>query len=564
MGSTTFPRHAPPALALLLLACGGGPSGRTQAAPRTAPTTSPTTAAGAEADAGAQLADASTPAPPRGGSLSIVYQGICDAARMAQVGGMPATLFPHSAWLTDGGPRSLFRDQRPADMAESQYEMGRLWDAGGIDEGHAWIARISRMFGDGSYEMLLKARNWAPIPEAQSIHGYIEYLPRPDGSLWLVATRFPERPDALPMNYFSAWTSEGKPSKVNLPGPDMYLGTSTADGELVAYDFRKGKLMLLRWSPRKPVDDLVADAGPFSSEDESYEPGVWRMHVGTTRTYLLTPKQKAGRRIQYYDGEKISPSPLNGVASRLADLTSWTVTASDDVWVTTASGKVLFASKAGEVKEEALPEPAVLAGSRTPWLLATSGALYTHTGGTWQRVNLPGAADGKPAPKVESVWDVGEDTFIQTTQIRPGFGRPTAGVVRTMYATGRAAQPLRCGAPFPTNTLALLPPPAGETCAEPMVLVSGVRPGHLPDGYPKLAEHLKGLDAAGTTVTFVDFGSDGASLLGVATSSLDGARAVAKRLGGKVAYPPEILCGSPKTALRRTILDLATGTFRVL
>lgn len=481
---------------------------------------------------------------------------------MARVGNAPATLFPHSVWLTDGGPRSLFRDQRPDDVGESQYEMGRIWDAGGVDEAHAWIARISRLFGDGSYDLLFKARNWAPIPEPDSVRGYVEYVPRPDGSLWLVATRFADRPDGVPTNYFSAWSSEGKPLKVNLPGSDMYLGATAADGELVAHELRKGKLVLLRWSPKKPVDDLIADPGPFSSEEDRYEPGVLRMRVGTRRTYLLTPKQKSGRRIQYYDGEKVSPSPLNDAPGRLADLTSWAVTANDDVWVTTASGKALFASKAGEMKEVALPEPGLLARSRTPWLLATSGALYTHNGVAWQPVKLPGVAEGMQAPKVESVWDVGEETFVQTTQLRPGFGRGAVGVVRTMYRTGRSAEPLRCGAPFPTNTLAALPPPAGDTCAEPMVLVSGVRPGHVPPSYPKLAGQLKGLDAAGATVTFVDFGSDPASLLGIATSSLDGARAVATRLAGKVGYPPEVLCGAPKTVLRRLVLDLATGTFR--
>jgi hypothetical protein len=517
--------------------------------------------------------DAGAIAPPptslRVTKLYPVVEGACPNTRAYAVGKTPVLVMYRDAWAMGADEvHPLHRMGPPVydRMSGTVLTADHIGDVGGVDEEHAWVQlRLSTGRTEDMSHILLRTPEWRRLPTPQGHFGFFglsHVIPQPDGGLWAYGIHsmyldIPgddiKNPDANHDKYF-AWSAGGEPLKINLPGPDMKNAVRSTNGELLAAGrTAAGKPVLRRWSPVKKVDDLVL----ANEASGAVEP---TLALGTSRAVLLTSKQEHA----FYDyvGEKLQKSPLS---SRVRDVASWLLTNDDDLMVTTASGALFIETKDGTIFEERLPGPGRLAGeSSAAWLIA-SGALYTRgPGREWSKLTLPDetpwGTEPRPPSRIEWVKRTGDETWVSAVRTDVGFGLRKPAEVRTFYSSKPRPQPLRCGAPFPSGTIAGYPPRASASCTDVVVVVATELEREQKTDYPKLGAALKGNVALGESLRVVGFGAGPNRLLGIAAPTPEIAKELTKKLTGVAPHVPEVVCGSPNVQ-RRLRFDVKSGTF---
>jgi hypothetical protein len=479
-------------------------------------------------------------------ALHPVIEGACPMARAYAVGRTPVLVMYRDAWAMDAnGPRAFYRMGPPLyDAFQGVMKTAdHIGDVGGRDEVHAWIQlRLSSGRSEDASDVRVKGTEWRSLKTPAGMHGFFgltHVIEQPDGSLWTYGEHSMyldvpgDRPGQASYDKYFAWTATGEPLEVNLPGPDMKRALRLPSGELVSGGLSKAeKPVLRRWSPVKKVDDIALPGG--AQKDDPV------VALGTKRVVVRSSKQNA---VFYnYVDEKLEPSKI-----RARDASSWLVTASDDLYVTTGS-TLWIETKDGAISDEQLPEPGRLAAeASTPWLLAASGALYVRADAAWRKIALPDgpwAGDTHPPAKIEWVKTIGGETWAGTVRTDVGFGQKKAGEVRTIYAS-KPRPPLRCGSPFAMATVAPFPARVGPSCTT-FAVVTATEPA-------KVATALKGLAVLGETLTFVTSSAEGSRVVAVLAPTRDVAKEVAKKLSA------EIVCGAPSEEKRFTY-RVKTGT----
>ena len=503
-----------------------------------------------------------------------IAEGACQSPAVHAIGATPAFVMKLDAYLMDAkGPR-LFA-QMPDPPYDAYQGVIRTTDhlgaVGGIDEAHAWSQERSFAGrGEDTSEIIVhlqgRGRRLA-TPQGQYGHfSLTQIIQQPDGSLWAYGAHSmyldiegdSHDPNANHDRFF-AFSADGEPLKINLPGPDMEGAVRMASGELIAPGVTSAsKPVLRRWSPTKKVDDLPLPNAPAVTDRPL-------LAVGTARAVLLTSKQQHA--FYNYNGEKLQASALS---KRVHDVASWVLTNADELMVAAADGTLLIESRDGEVSEEKVPEPGRLAAEPSvAWFMGNSGAVYMRSAKSWTKLVLPDGpwlAQTHPPSKIEWVKTVGGETLVSTVRTDVGFGRTKPGEVRVFYSSKPRATPLRCGAPFPNGRFAPLPPPAGPSCTNLVVVVAGERernPKKELDPKTTLAKAaaaLKGNAVLGETLTLVAFGAKASPALGILASTPEIASELTKKLATAAPHAPEIVCGAPEEQKRFTF-TVKTATF---
>ena len=521
-------------------------------------------------DAALALADAGVvrlPSPAAIASLYPVVEGACPGARAYAVGATPVIVVYRDAWtMAKEGPRLLHSMGAPVNDAMSGTVLAadHIGDVMGVDEAHAYVQlRLSTGRTEDASIVVAQALRWQQLPTPHGEYGRFaltHLLPQPDGSLWAFGEHSmyldipgDSRDGNAQHNRYFAWSAAGEPLKINLPGADMAYAERLANGELLAAGrTSKGKPVLRRWSPEKKVDDIVVPDAPAATTDPL-------LMLGSSRAVLIT--STAQHVIYNYMNERLERSALS---SRVRDLSSFVLTRGDELWVTSADGTLMIEAKDGAITEEKLPEPGRLAQEQSvPWLIATSGALYTRAGKEWTKVALPDGpwlAETHPQSRVEWVKAVGDETWASTVRTDVGLGQKRAGEIRTLYSSVPRPAPLRCGAPYPAGTIAAFPPRAGATCATPVVVVASEKEKDEKPAYPRLGAALKDNPLLGESLTFVGFGAGPTRLLGIAAPTPEIAKELMKRLATVAASAPELVCGTPDVH-RQLTFRVKTATF---
>jgi hypothetical protein len=502
--------------------------------------------------------DAEASATPSKRTFGVLYEGACGRSYPYRLGGRAVHGFAQRLWaLDDGKARSLFVHQ-PSSWNQGTSHIGVV---GGVDDAHAWVFELlpSRSGGYDA-QLLFAALGWKrpSIDEERetkegTYSGYFGGLvQQPDGSLW-GNVHLAIGSSGIEKDMFMAWSPSGARLRIKLPGPDMAGAVRLSNGELVVAGRTKDdKPVLRRWSPERPVDDLVAKDAPRLGAAYA------RLQIAGNHAVLVAPKDNSKDTLFYrYDGSTLTASKLN---SPTIAATSWSFSDAHDLLVTTPSDELVIERADGTVTRETLPEPGVLAEESTAsWLLAKSGALYIRQG-SWSKVPWPdGPWTGSvhPPARIEWLTTLGTETLVGTVRIDAGFGRKKPGEVRTVYSTLAHAAPLRCGAPFDTDELAEFPAPVLPNCATPMLIV-GREKGEPARSYPAIAARLKGRTGLGETLEFVNIGPDKRSLIAIRAKSDE----VTKELIAALAatLQSELVCGPQETS-RTLRFDVKAGTF---
>ena len=518
-------------------------------------------------------AGAAEPAPPADVTAFHVFaEGACPALHPYAVGAAPVIVMHRSAWTI--GPTAVtpfYRMGKPVyDRLSGTFLTGdHIGDVGGPDPEHSWLQlRLSSGRGEDMSEVLVKqGAEWRILPTPHGQYGRFaltQVLPQPDGSLWTFGLHSiyldipgdPKPPATGPYDKWFAFSSQGEPLSAHLPGPDMQGVIRLPDGELIAAGRKDdGVAVLRRWSPVKKVDDIVLGKESRAPLEQAQP----LLAVGTRRAVFRPAKRS--RALYIYSDGKLTPAAMTG---RVHDVASWLVTTADELFVAQADGTLFIERPDGAIQEEKLPEPGKLAGEPTvPWLLGTSGALYVRSDAGWRKLGLPDGpwtAATHPPSRLEWVKTLGGETWASAVRTDVGFGRRKAGEVGVLYSSRPHGPPLRCGAPFPDEALAPLPPPAGASCASRVVVVATEPEREAKSAYPKLAAALKGDAALGGTLTFVGFGAGPDRLVGILAPTEEVATELVKKLTGVAAAVPEVVCGAPDEH-RRFVLDVKAGTF---
>jgi hypothetical protein len=544
----------------------------------TSTTPSAAAASSASASASAESNDASTQATAAAqkavAAFYPVVEGACQSVRAYAMGTAPVLVTYRDAWVMTDDLHALYRMGPPAyDALSGTYLVAdHIGDLGGLDEARAWI-QLRLSTGRTEDASIVKVKNgaadgWKTLATPhgnQGFFGITNIIQHADGTLWTYGQHsmyidIPGDPvvtanseTTFTYNKYFAWTPQGEPLKgVNLPGPDMMNALRMANGELVAAGRTKAnnKPMLRRWSPTKKVDDLVVAEGGGTAEPQ--------VLVGNKRAVLLASKEKHA--FYNYTGDKLDKAPIS---AKLKDVTSWTLTTSDDLIVTSSDGALMIEKSDGSIVEEKLPEEgARLAPEQSaPWLMAKSGAaVFTRSANEpeWKKLTLPDGAwtnETHPPARIEWVKTVGAETWVSTVRTDSGFGLKKPGEVRVLYSSRTRSAPIRCGAPYPAGTFATYPPRATSTCTNLVVVVLSELEKDQKSDYPKIGAPLKGDASLGESLTFVGFGQSGNRLLGIVAPTMD----IAKTISKKVPQS-EIVCGAPQEN-RRFKFDVKTGAF---
>jgi hypothetical protein len=403
--------------------------------------------------------------------LSPLYEGACGATNVFAIGGKPALVFQQSVvMLAEDGVRVLHQST-PYVLQTGGPQPSYLSRAGGIDEAHAWIEyRSPTRGGETTGLPLFAAKKWGSGPSrsaAQYGTGYNleNFIEHPDGSLWAFGRHDMYVVAGEPDRKTFAWSKDGEFEKRSVPGVDMDHGIRLGNGEVVAAGRSKGnKPTLRRWSPKAPVDDLVATDGASSSL-------VTTVRVGTDRAVLAAPSAAANTIAFYtYTGGALIPSTLN---TRIQNVQSWAVMANDDLYVAGQSGDLWVEHKDGSSEQEKLPEAGALSpDAGAPWFIAKSGAIYSRGANAWNRMALPDgpwSAATHPPSRVEWVRVIKGTAFVSVVRTDVAFGSKKPREIRTLYSSRNASPVLRCGAPFENDELGALPSPSTEACAATVV-----------------------------------------------------------------------------------------------
>jgi hypothetical protein len=491
--------------------------------------------------------------------LSPLYEGACGPAHVFAIGGKPALVFQQSVvMLAEDEVRVLYRST-PQVLQTGGPQPSYLSRVGGVDEAHAWIEyRAPTRGGDTTGLPLFAAKKWGSGPSRSSADFGVGYrlenfIEHPDGSLWAFGQHDIYSVAGEPDRKTFAWSKDGDFEKRSVPGADMEHGLRLGNGEVVAAARSKGnKPTLRRWSPKTPVDDLVAEGGAASNLATT-------VRVGTDRVVLAAPGAAVSTIAFYtYVGGALSPSTLN---ARIQSMQSWAVMANDDLYVAGQSGGLWIEHKDGSSEQETLPEAGtLLPDAGTPWFIAKSGALYARGANAWNRIALadgPWSAATHPPSRVEWVRVIEGTAFVSVVRTDVAFGSKKPREVRTLYSSRKASPVLRCGAPFDNDELGALPLPSTEACTTTVVTAGRDE--------KRMLAALKGNAALGASLQVASFegtlpgttASPKRSVLAVRATSPAVADELMKRLAPLGA---ERLC-SPISAKER-MFDVKAGTLQ--
>lgn len=506
-------------------------------------------------------ADAAPPVAQGGAADTLwpVYEGACPRSMVYAVGSTAVVPMAHVVWAIDAsGPRAVYTRSGPDFNPTGGVNTAYFGQAGGIDEAHAWLEdRFPDRGGGTAGALLMSAKNWAPmaLSKAQFGYGYTleNFIAQPDGSVWAFGIHGLYLVPGEPEHRFFAWSGNGEPLAINLPGADMALARRLPTGELVAAGRTgAGKPVLRRWSPSKKLDDLALNDAAATTEEPT-------LAIGFARAALLTSTKHPA--FFLYRNDQLAAANLN---TRVHDLGSWQITNDDELLVAERDTRLWVETNDGVVREESQPEPGAFAAtSGAPFWVAKSGALYTRVNGAWQRLTLadgPWTAAAHPKARTEWVKMVAGTTWASTVRTDLGFGRGRAGEVRVLYSSNRPAASLRCGAPFPTEVIAPLSPMADAACSHLVVVVAGERETELKTAYPKLGAALKGNTILGDALTFVRFGPVKTPLVGILAPTTTVAAELVSKLARVAPHAPEVVCGASGEQ-RRLYFDVKTAAF---
>jgi len=256
-----------------------------QAAPSTSTTAQAPTASAplsAQADAASSESESGAAA-----LFYPLYEGACARSYAYRVGKTTVHRFASRLWAVNEGARLLFEHVRTSYNGSTS----QLGDVGGIDEAHMWVDEMypSRSEGlDPALRLAILGWKSPPVAEARDAKGqdwsatFRGKIDQPDGSLWS-HVRLAVGSSGVERNMFMAWSASGERlPKAHLPGPDMAGAERLPSGELVIVSRQpNGRIVLRRWSPTAPVDDLpIKDiTSPFGFPAQDITGEVRKPHV---------------------------------------------------------------------------------------------------------------------------------------------------------------------------------------------------------------------------------------------------------------------------------------------
>lgn len=324
-------------------------------------------------------------------------------------------------------------------------------------------------------------------------------------------------------------------------------------GEVAGLGFHEKK-KLVRWSPTRPIDDVPFPVVPKT--DPKFRAGKSRVVVQLDDALYV------------YAGAAFTASKLN---AKLPKGFAWTVGPDDEIVTVGPSGAVLEESTTGAVREDSLPFAATFddVPSGIGWGLAAgkgkngSDALVRKVAGRWEVVELPAppfGSDRRGPLKVASiVARDATDVFVVVQRSETGFGWKKPASFRVVYRTRRPREVLRCQDvrnSWTGSGTHRWAPAATDTCTTPLVVASF---GPAVDKDPTtIATHLRGKTQFGETLPLVTFEGRGMRNLGIATTDMAKAKALAAQLS-ELDLRPEIACGKP-TPVKTVSIHVPTGT----
>lgn len=602
---------------VLLGACVGLAACRSVAAPDPSPHHDPSgiarpareDAAIASADAGvreAPNAEAKLPPldwgtrPPESGVLFPIVDGMCIHGRVfALDDGTPIFVYGQGQGVWSRGFRATAVVVGPRGVAPERGQgfgdplSGSLEVIGGPDRAHmfAIIDMTSRMLsasqlsvgGEGTkWSVAVRSGNdWvgddvelARKDPSVKIHG----SPIPlGGGRYLVPEQYAmPRADSVeveaPHYRFRQIEPDGKVVTTGkLPEADLakraFEGAAVAlpNGDVIGAFVDDKKLV--RWSPRKPVDDLpLPPATPRRGDAES---GHRKAVAGKGRAAI----ELAGRLYVYaYDTERVSVAKV----SPLPAGADWTLLPDDSVLAVDPKGGTKREAVDGTVIDGTAPAAAPLrffADKGEVWLVLRgkgprgSDALHRLTGESWEPVPLPEPPfgnDTRSKLEVEGVTIASKgDVFVNVRRVEKGLGWSTTEPYRAIYRTKRPDEVLRCMDVRHDDTgtgLWSWPPNADASCKTPVVTVL-TEAGKTPaKDYPNVRAALRGKTTWGDTLTFMNVEGRGYMNLVVAMDDVAKAKALATHLSKSLDLRADVVCGKP-APVRTLTFDVAKGTF---
>lgn len=256
-----------------------------------------------------------------------------------------------------------------------------------------------------------------------------------------------------------------------------------------------------------------------------------------------------------FDGTKLLPLAAPGKTSN-----QLLGQAKDGALWLRADGKIWRRAAGGAYADVTPPKPAS-SGTVTvtgleqgaPWAVAKD-ALYKRVDETWQKVELPRPPFSSTATKAylsptAVIVRAPDDVFVVASyhEAQPGWNEVEHRT--TLLRTKRPRETLRCAHGARLHSW---PPPAGETCATPFVMLSEVSTTSPKDfDYPKTRAVLAPKVALVTDGALAEIRESGRIWNGVVPRTLADGRAIAQLYAQTFPMTrPEVICAVPTVARR--------------
>lgn len=484
----------------------------------------------------------------RGGTTTLVHVTETGLAPQADQG--PGKALGWGSVLMIGGtwPDHLF-----AAMDTS----GRMWTGGELRAGGA----------TGDWKTLLDEGNQDPNDASKKdrvTYSLAKPIPLADGSFLV-----PRQTAVAPANggeWKESWAfhqllPDGTlAAKPKVPGADLAGAAregkvaQLASGEIVGVPSKEGT-KLIRWSPSKPVDDVVVAKTPTDLG----------LLVGKTHAWI-----RAGAALSVYDGERVTEVK----APALAPKASLALDEGDALLVVHPDGKLDRVSPDGAVTATSLPMPgSLVTGHGEAWLVSAgkgadkSDLIHRRTDKGWEPVPIPAPPFGHATRSkltVEGITIAAKgDVFVNVRRVEKGLGWSKEEPYRAFYRTKKPAEVLRCQDVRHDSTgvgVWSWAKTADASCTTPVVTVL-TEAGKPAKDYPNVAAKLRGkVSEYGEKLRLVNFTARGTTNLGIPMTEVAKAEALATYLSKSLDLRADVACGKPE-AIRTLVLDLAKGTF---
>jgi hypothetical protein len=344
----------------------------------------------------------------------------------------------------------------------------------------------------------------------------------------------------------------------------MAGATRLTHGELVATGSKNQTLVLRRWSPVRPVEDLTVNSGLSKLEDTGLRTlGDLAVLAG------FSPKPKKAR-FFLYEGAALKASRLNTFD---VTIESWNLAEGAHLFATTTQGELLVEHLGTDepIKHEPLPEAGYLIrDENTLWLVAKNGnSVYARNSEGWTQRVLPDGPWTKPVhppARIEWLHQINGEVLVGTVRTDSGFGKKKPAQIRTVYSSLQRAKPLRCGAPFEPEELAeFLPPLTASSCdaltQTPALVVAREKSEALANSYPTLASAIRSrTELREANLELINLASSPRALIAIRATTGELRKALIDALAPALGSVPEAVC-APKEVLRTLHFDAKTGSF---